>query len=226
MRPGTPPPGSGISGDARKSRPSDQQAMTLFQRMGGINAVKALVEEFYSRIEADVRVQGFFTAISLAHLKRHQVEFLKIAFSHVPESLNVPNLLLEKHKRLFVEMGLNERHFDVVVGHFFTACRIHKVEQSLIDEAKAILEPLRSVFVRGARTYGEKRNPPEQSPKSPVKSLTKSLAKSLSKSPTKSPTKSLNKSPTKSPAKSPTRRILDALKLPRINHKDSNRVEL
>jgi hypothetical protein len=78
-RSGTPPPnhhrrggGGGVdgttttttttnnnhSGDARKSRPHDQQqSMTLFQRMGGINAVKAVVDEFYGRIQQDGRVQ-------------------------------------------------------------------------------------------------------------------------------------------------------------------------
>jgi hypothetical protein len=67
--------------------------MTLFQRMGGINVVKAVVDEFYTRVQQDGRVQLFFFAISMAHLKRHQVEFLKIAFTHAPDGLDVHNLL-------------------------------------------------------------------------------------------------------------------------------------
>jgi hemoglobin len=194
-RSGTPPPkdrypggGGGnadanIKSDGRKGRPAANE--TLFQRMGGINAVKAVVDEFYGRIQQDERVQAFFVAISMAHLKRHQVEFLKIAFSHAPDGLDVHNLLLEKHKRLFATAGLNETHFDVVVGHFLAACAFHNVSQGLMDEATAIIAPLRVVFAEGAKTHGP-RPPPEQAP----------------------PPASSSLSPTRSPSRSPLRQRL------------------
>jgi hemoglobin len=183
-RSGTPPPkdrypgGNAADANTRKGRPAANE--TLFQRMGGINAVKAVVDEFYSRIQQDERVQAFFVAISMAHLKRHQVEFLKIAFSHAPDGLDVHNLLLEKHKRLFATAGLNETHFDVVVGHFLAACAVHNVSQNLMDEAAAIISPLRVVFAEGAKTHGP-RPPPEQAPPH---------ASSSSLSPTRSPSRS------------------------------------
>jgi hemoglobin len=225
-RSGTPPPnhhrrngggGDGTpttnnhSGDARKSRPHDQQqSMTLFQRMGGINAVKAVVDEFYSRIQQDGRVQLFFLAISMAHLKRHQVEFLKIAFSHVPDSLDVHNLLLEKHQRLFTSMGLNETHFDIVANHFYDACCVQDVSQSLIDEAAAIITPLRVVFIQGAQTYGGGGGGRKARPEQAV-------------SPKKSPRK--NGAAGASPTRSPMRRLGDAMSKLR-NNKDRIRIEL
>jgi hemoglobin len=234
-RSGTPPPnhhrrsgGGGSdstpttnnhSGDTRKSRPHDQQqSMTLFQRMGGINAVKAVVDEFYSRIQQDGRVQLFFLAISMAHLKRHQVEFLKIAFSHVPDSLDVHNLLLEKHQRLFSSMGLNETHFDIVANHFYDACCVQDVSQSLIDEAAAIITPLRVVFIQGAQTYGggggggRKARPEQATNASPKKSP-------LRLSPRK------NAAGGASPTRSPMRRLGEAMSKLR-NNKDRIRIEL
>jgi hemoglobin len=210
------------SGDTRKSRPHDQQqSMTLFQRMGGINAVKAVVDEFYSRIQQDGRVQLFFLAISMAHLKRHQVEFLKIAFSHVPDSLDVHNLLLEKHQRLFASMGLNESHFDIVANHFYDACCVQDVSQSLIDEAAAIITPLRVVFIQGAQTYGgggRKARPEQATNASPKKSP---LRLSLRKSGAAAGAGGGATSPTRSPM----RRLGEAMSKLR-NNKDRIRIEL
>jgi hypothetical protein len=151
-----------------------------------------------------------------SNLKRHQVEFLKIAFSHVPDSLDVHNLLLEKHKRLFTSMGLNETHFDIVVNHFFDACCVQDVSQSLIDEAAAIITPLRIVFVTGAELYGQNggggNGRPEQA-----------NAASPKKSPLRmSPRKSAG---TSSPTRSPMRRLGEAMAKLR-NNKDRIRIEL
>lgn len=186
-RSGTPPPTSRrprrADDNTTSRKPVASSNTTLFQRMGGIQAVKAVVEEFYTRLQQDEQVAEFFQAVSIAHLKRHQVEFLKIAFSHIPDTLDVNSLLLEKHKRLFQNMGLNETHFDIVAMHFVGACESHNVDASLIEEAVGIITPLRVVFEDGAKKFG------------------------TSSSPCKSPTK------VKSPMRSPTRRLMAALKI-------------
>lgn len=126
---------------------------SLFQRLGGVAAVRAVVEAFYERLLADVALQPYFEGVNMAHLKRHQVEFMKIAFTEIPASLDVSALLLEKHQRLF-EAGLNEHHFDLVAGHFVGACQQLDVPQELIDEAVSVIGPLRGVFEQGAKLYG------------------------------------------------------------------------
>jgi hemoglobin len=128
---------------------------SLFQRLGGVAAVRAAVDEFYTRILQDPALARFFDETSLPVLKLHQVQFLKIAFVAIPDDLDVGKLLLDKHQRLF-EMGLDGSHFDLVAGHFIGALNHLSVPQALIDESVGIVASLRPVFVEGAETFGPK----------------------------------------------------------------------
>jgi hypothetical protein len=76
---------------------------------------------------------------------------MKLAFSQIPKDLDVPAYVAKAHSRLFATMGLNETHFDRVAVHFVESLKYLNVDQSLIDEAVAIIGPLRSVFEDGAR---------------------------------------------------------------------------
>jgi hypothetical protein len=78
---------------------------------------------------------------------------MKFAFSHIPEGLDVPADLVEKHSRLFATMRLNETHFDRVAVHLVGALTHLDVDQALIDEAVAIVGPLRSVFETAAKEH-------------------------------------------------------------------------
>lgn len=136
-------------------------ASALFDRLGGIDAVKAAVEEFYTRILADEKLAFFFEGTSMAALKAHQLSFMKVAFTEIPEDLDVAALMLEKHDRLFKEKGLNETHFDLVAGHLIGALEHLKVPQDLIDEAIGIVATLRPVFEEGGKLAKESPQKPE-----------------------------------------------------------------
>lgn len=47
---------------------------SLFDRLGGVQAVGAAVEEFYSRILADPKLAYFFDDTRMATLKMHQLK--------------------------------------------------------------------------------------------------------------------------------------------------------
>ena len=128
---------------------------TLFSRLGGIEAVRAVVDEFYGRILKDDKLMGFFNETSMVVLKLHQVSFMKLAFTQIPEDVDPVALLTDKHQRLF-EKGLNGEHFDMVAGHFVGALQHAGVPQALIDEAAGVVLPLRPVFVAGAEKFGPK----------------------------------------------------------------------
>lgn len=127
---------------------------SLHERLGGPPAVKAAVEEFYKRLLDDEKLAYFFQETNLAALKMHQLQFFKIAFTGIPEDLNVPALLIEKHRRLFQEKGLNATHFDMVAGHFVATLEHLGISQELIDEAVGIVVPLRAAFEKGSEKYG------------------------------------------------------------------------
>ena len=64
--------------------------------------------------------------------------------------MDVPAYMYEKHKKLFLEKGLNAHHFDLVAANLVGTLQHLGVSPALIDEAIAIVAPLRSVFETGA----------------------------------------------------------------------------
>lgn len=127
---------------------------TLFERLGGVDAVRATIEEFYRRIMADERLSHFFAGAHMANLKMHQVGFFKAAFTSIPKDMDVAQMLLDKHMRLFQLKGLKAMHFDMVAGHLIATLKHLGISQELINEAVTIVAPLRSVFDKGAKLYG------------------------------------------------------------------------
>jgi hemoglobin len=128
----------------------------LLDRMGGDAALDAAVEGFYDRILVDPKLERFFInkgTTDIAKLKTHQRRFLKMAFTKIPSTYNVTKVMLDKHERLFA-MGLNAQHFDLVAGHLVATLVSLGVSQDCIDEAVAIVSPLRSVFEQGAVMMG------------------------------------------------------------------------
>ncbi|EEC46463.1 predicted protein [Phaeodactylum tricornutum CCAP 1055/1] len=125
----------------------------LLDRLGGETALKAAVDEFCVRLLDDSNLATFFEEASMPALKRHQLEFMKIAFSGVPDDLNVVDLLTKKQSRLFAEKNLNETHFDLVAGHFARALEHLKVPESLVEEASSVVLSLRPVFESGSKKF-------------------------------------------------------------------------
>jgi hemoglobin len=121
----------------------------LLDRMGGDAALDAAVDGFYDRVLADKKLKAFFKGADVNKLKNHQRRFLKMAFTKIPSTYNVPKIMLDKHQKLF-EIGLNENHFDIVAGHLVDTLLSLGVTQDCVDEAVSIVGPLRSVFEEGA----------------------------------------------------------------------------
>jgi hemoglobin len=139
-----------------ESRPLGERMPSLLDRLGGAPAVKAVVTEFYERLLADIDLYPFFANTNMSALKMHQIKFMQIAFTHIPDDLDVAALMRDKHSKLF-EDGLNETHFDKVAGHLVAALQDLGVSQDLIDEAIAVICPLRPVFEQGALEAAERK---------------------------------------------------------------------
>lgn len=73
---------------------------------------------------------------------------LSVAFSYVPESMNLEELILRKHARFF-DIGMNCHHFDLVLAHFQSAVLELGISNETVEEAVQMLLPLRVVFERG-----------------------------------------------------------------------------
>lgn len=114
--------------------------LSLYQRLGGKRAVEAAVEKFYERVMADKSISHFFDDVDMDTLKQMQIHFLSYAFGGSKKY--VGKSLTDAHAHL-VEKGLNDGHFDAVVGHLASVLTELGVNQDLIEEVGMVAETVR-----------------------------------------------------------------------------------
>lgn len=105
-----------------------QQTETLFQRMGGINAVNAAVDIFYEKVNQDNRISHFFRHIDMNRQSGKFKVFMACAFG-APIQYGGRSM-----REAHAHMNLTEEHFDAVSGHLIDTLVGLQVDQSLIDE--------------------------------------------------------------------------------------------
>ena len=114
---------------------------SLFERIGGNDAVGAAVDIFYDKVISDDHINGFFEGVDMTKQMRKMKSFLSYAFgADTPfhgESMRAA------HERL-VKQGLNDSHFDAVKNHIGDTLKQLNVEKSLIDEVLDITESTRN----------------------------------------------------------------------------------
>lgn len=113
---------------------------TLFQRLGGAPAVNAAVSRFYVKVLSDPTISGFFAATDMERQAAKQRLFLTVAFGGAPKYSGLS--MREAHAAL-VKNGLDDSHFDAVVGHLAATLRELNVGEADIAEVAAIAESTR-----------------------------------------------------------------------------------
>ena len=124
-----------------KGEPSVEEKAALFDRIGGSAAIQAAVDLFYTKVLADTRVNGFFEGVGMERQKQMLATFLTVAFGG-PNNYTGKNLR-DSHRHL-VKQGLNDSHFDTIIGHLGATLAELSVPSELIGEAAAIAESVRS----------------------------------------------------------------------------------
>lgn len=84
---------------------------TLFDRIGGDQAIAELIHQFYDRVVADPELKPFFTHSSMEKIRRMQREFFSAALDG-PISYTGKPLGHVHHGR-----GITKHHFALYVGH-------------------------------------------------------------------------------------------------------------
>lgn len=87
---------------------------SLFERLGGQNAVNAAVDIFYRKMLTDERVSCFFDDIDMEQQILKQKGFLTMVFGG-PNKYYGKNMH-EGHAHL-LKRGLNDTHVDIVIEH-------------------------------------------------------------------------------------------------------------
>ena len=114
---------------------------SLYDRLGGANAIDAAVDIFYRKMLSDDRVSGYFDDTDMDRQIAKQKAFLTMAFGG-PNSYSGKDMR-EAHKHL-VARGLNGSHVDVVIAHLGSTLKELGVADADIAEAAAIAEGARA----------------------------------------------------------------------------------
>ena len=105
---------------------------TLYERLGGEDAVDAAVDIFYEKVLADDRISGFFENLDMVAQARKQKNFLTMAFGG-------PNDYTGNDMRVgHAHLGITEEHFEAVVEHLAGTLKELGAQDSDIGEVAVI----------------------------------------------------------------------------------------
>ena len=114
---------------------------SLFDKIGGEAAVDAAVDIFYRKVLADDTINKFFENVDMETQAQKQKAFLTVAFGG-PNKYSGKDMR-DGHAHL-VKQGLNDAHFDAVMGHIGATLTELNVPDDLIAQAAAIAESTRN----------------------------------------------------------------------------------
>jgi len=114
---------------------------TLFERLGGMVGIDAVVDVFYNRLVGDPEVAPFFDRIDLRRQRAHLKAFLAAALGG-PTPYEGRDLT-EAHAHL----GITDHHVDLVAGHLAAVLATFGVSPALIDEVVAAVDGLRDTLL-------------------------------------------------------------------------------
>lgn len=104
--------------------------VTIYERIGGADAIEALVDRFYARVIADEDLRPYFDYVALDKLRRMQVEFFSAA-------LDGP-VLYTGRSVIHAHQGrrITRLHLQAFVGHLFATLADHPLSE---DDRYAII---------------------------------------------------------------------------------------
>ena len=119
----------------------EAQAPSLFERLGGVPAIKLAVEQFYERVLADPELAPFFADTNMAWLKARQNAFFI-------QALGGPPVYRGRDMRsAHAHLPIEQRHFERVAGHLADTLRALNVPESLVEEVLLRVAPLANEVV-------------------------------------------------------------------------------
>ncbi len=110
---------------------------TLFERIGGADAVDAAVDIFYEKVLADTRINSFFENLDMVAQANKQKNFLTMVFGG-PNNYSGLDM-----RQGHAHLGITEEHFDAVVENLAATLKELGVADSDIAEVAKIAESTR-----------------------------------------------------------------------------------
>jgi hemoglobin len=121
-----------------------EETKSLFDRLGGIDPITAVVDEFVNRLVADPRVKGRFASTDVKRFKMLNTEL-------VCQSTGGPckysgRAMKDTHNG----MRISQAEFDLTAGHLAATLKKFKVPKQESKELMAIIGSLRKDIVEGS----------------------------------------------------------------------------
>lgn len=109
---------------------------TLYEQLGGADAVDLAVDKFYQRVLQDDRIKHFFIDVDMVKQRVHQKDFLTYAFGGTDKYDG--RYMREAHKDLVEKQGLNSEHFDAVAENLMATLKEMGVTDDLLAKVALI----------------------------------------------------------------------------------------
>ena len=104
--------------------------MTLYEKLGGKQAVKQIVDDFYHQVLADDTVSHFFAHTDMEKQRQHQTAFISYALGG-PDQYTGRSM-----EAAHAHLNVQPIHFDAIVRHLSEALAAQEVSS---DESSAVL---------------------------------------------------------------------------------------
>ena len=128
------------SADRDDSDDATDGSGTLYERLGGREAIASVVEDFYDRMLDDDRVTGFFEDVDMARQRAHQTQFLSSVTGGPVEYDG--REMREAHEG----MGITDEDYDIVGGHLDASLADAGVadtdREAVMQEVEALRDPI------------------------------------------------------------------------------------
>jgi hemoglobin len=113
----------------------------LYDRLGGKDAITAVVESFVGKVAGDTRINGYFSSTDLVKLRMHLVD-------QICEASGGPCKYKGRSmKQTHAGMGVTNAAFNALVEDLVGALDQHKVGKTEKDELLGVLGPMKSDIV-------------------------------------------------------------------------------
>jgi hemoglobin len=114
---------------------------SLYERLGGKDAITAVVNKFVTKVGADKRINGYFASTDLTKLKMHLV-------NQICEASGGPCKYTGRTmKQTHAGMGVTDAAFGALVEDLVAALDHHKVGKTEKDDLLAVLGPMKGDIV-------------------------------------------------------------------------------
>lgn len=109
---------------------------TLYENIGGEQALKTIVQEFYSKVLDDPRLTGYFSGIDVPRLRRSQLAIFASALG--ARGVRPRMRASQQH----AGRGIDHAEFDLVICHLADSLRQAGVADVMMTDVLLTIAPL------------------------------------------------------------------------------------